>query len=224
MEPLAVKQVLQQTMSQWGRPERIRVDNGMPWSTQSPVPSALALWWVGLGILPIYGRPARSTDNGVVERSHGVLAQWVEPARRTDVADCQDRLAWAVQTQRARYPACGEQTRCQAFPDLFTNPRSYTPDQDAALWQPRRVLDYLAQFHFQRKVEKLGQITLFANTYAVGRAYSRQTVEVQLDPDSAAWIIRDEAGHDIRRLPNQELSYQAISQLQLGKRRKPDTT
>jgi hypothetical protein len=202
----------------------MRVDNGMPWGTQSPVPSALALWWVGLDILPIYGRPARSTDNAVVERSHGVLAQWVEPAQCADFAACQAQLTWAMHTQRARYPACGSQTRCQAYPALFANPRPYAVDQEPDLWQLSRVVAYLAQFHFQRKVEKLGQLTLFANSYGVGRAYSRQVVEVQLDAHTAEWVIRNDFGQEIRRHPNQELSYHQISHLQLGKRRKPDIT
>jgi hypothetical protein len=220
VEPLAVKGVLQQTMTQWGRPERIRVDNGMPWGTQSPVPSALALWWVGLDIVPVYGRPARSTDNAVVERSHGVLTAWVEPACCANFADCQAQLTWAMYTQRARYPACGTQTRTQAYPALFANPRPYAVSQEHDLWQLSRVVTYLAQFHFQRKVEKRGQITLFANTYAVGRAYQRQIVEVHLDDQTAQWVVCNDSGQEIRRFPNQELSYDQISQLQLGKRRK----
>lgn len=208
-------------MAVWGCPERIRVDNGTPWATQSSLPSALALWLVGLGILPIYGRPARSTDNAVVERSHGILAQWVEPADCPNATVCAERLAWAVHTQRNRYRDPHTLTRCQAYPTLLTNSRRYAPLHEAAQWSLQRVVAYLSHFHFQRKVEKFGQITLFANTYAVGRAFSRQSVDVRLDALSLAWIISDEYGHEIIRHPNQELTYHLISQLRLAKRRKP---
>jgi len=224
IEPLAVKQALQQTMAQWGRPERIRMDNGMPWGTQRAVPSALALWLVGLAILPIYGRPGCSTDNAVVERSHGVLAQWVEPSTCPHFAACAARLAWAVETQRARYRVQAGQTRCQAYPSLYTNPRRYDGQQERTAWDLRRVTAYLSQFSFQRKVEKCGQITLFANPYGVGRAYRRQSVAVQLDATTQTWVIQDDAGTEIRRHPAQELSYAQISQLQLGKRRKQAKT
>lgn len=200
------------------------MDNGSPWGTQSALPSALGLWLVGLGIRPIYGRPACSTDNAVVERAHGVLAQWVEPATCTDFNDCRERLAWAERTQRERYRAPNGYSRTQAYPALATNPRHYRPEQDRGQWQLPRVLAYLASFRFQRKVEKYGQVTLFANSYGVGRAYSRQTVELQLDGSTGEWVIRDDNGQEIQRHPNRELTYEQISQLALAKRRKAHTT
>ena len=97
MNPLAVKRVLQTTLQRWGLPETIRLDNGAPWGTQSRLPSALGLWLVGLGVALSYGRPGCSIDNAVVERSHGVLSQWVDPAWCADFATCQAQLAWAHQ-------------------------------------------------------------------------------------------------------------------------------
>jgi len=211
-------------MVKWGLPERIRMDNGMPWATQSTLPSALALWLVGLGILPVYSRPARSTDNAIVERSHGVLAKWVAPAQRHHFNDCQQQLAWAVNTQIHRYRCAGGQTRAQRYPSLFANPRRYMLEQESEIWSMQAIVDYLSQFHFQRKVEKAGQITLFANTYGVGRAYARQTVEITLDVDSQEWVIHSEFGQEIRRHPNRELTYETIAQLRLAKRRRGDKT
>jgi hypothetical protein len=171
-------------------------------------------------VVPVYGRPARSTDNAVVERSHGVLAPWVEPAQCAHLEACRQKLDWAVQTQRNRYPAVAKQPRSQAFPALFTNPAAYSVEGEAEGWRMERVRTYLSQFRFRRKVEKLGQATLFANAYAVGRAASRTYVEFQLDGASEQWVIRDEVGVELRRLPSRELDYDKISQLQLGKRRK----
>lgn len=196
------------------------MDNGAPWGTQSPLPSALGLWLVGLGVKLTYGRPRCSTDNAVVERSHGVLSQWVDPTHCADFATCQQQLAWAVQTQRERYPACGRQTRIQAFPALLANARLYHPAREADLWSMARVKTYLSQFVFRRKVEKFGQVTLFANTYSLGRAHSRMPVEIRLDPQTDEWLVADEQGTLLRRLPCQELDYLLISQLQLAKRRK----
>lgn len=196
------------------------MDNGTPWGTQSSLPSALGLWLVGLGIGLIYSRPARSTDNAVVERSHGVLASWVDPAACADFAQCQQRLEWAVVTQRERYRFSGQQTRCDAYPLLQTNRRVYDPDEDSRLWVMDRVRAYLAGFRFQRKVEKYGQVTLFANSYSAGRAYARQTVEIHFDDRCDEWVFVDETGQDIRRHPAKELTYAQISQLTLAKRRK----
>ena len=196
------------------------MDNGSPWGTQSKLPSALGLWLVGLDIGLIYGRAARSTDNAVVERSHGVLNGWVEPDQCVDFDDCQRRMAWALHTQRERYPLADGQTRHQAYPELRQNPRRYTVATELAQWDMARVVAYLAHFQFQRKVEKNGRITLFANTYSVGKAYQRQYLTVQLDSESQEWVISDDVGKEIRRHAAKELDYDLIRHLMLAKRRR----
>jgi len=197
------------------------MDNGSPWGNFNRLPSALALWLVGLGITPLYGRPAHSSDNGVVERDHGVLAQWVELDACSDFDACQQRLAWAVWTQRERYRSPHDYTRAQAFPTLYTNPRSYQPQQDQPQWNCQRVADYLSGFSFQRKVEINGRVTLFANAYSLGTHYARQQVQITFDPTTLEWIFADDNLHLLRRHAAKELSYERISQLQLAKRRRP---
>lgn len=196
------------------------MDNGSPWGTQSKLPSAMGLWLVGLGIDLIYSRPARSTDNAVVERSHGVLATWVDPAQCANFEDCVQRVTWAVHTQRERYRSPKGQTRIQAYPQLYANLRGYDSQDDSRLWSLPRVRQYLSGFSFQRKVEKNGRITLFANGYSVGTAYARRYVEVHFDDTTDCWVICDEFGQEVRRHLAKELSYEQISQLQLAKRRR----
>lgn len=196
------------------------MDNGTPWGTASKLPSAMSLWLVGLGIDLIYGRPARSTDNAVVERSHGVLDNWVEAYQCPDFAACQQHLAWAVHTQRERYRVDKGQSRIQKYPDLNANPHGYQPQHDSQMWSRYRVRQYLSGFRFQRKVEKNGRITLFANTYAVSKQYARRFVEVHFDAVTDYWVICDEYGQELRRHPAKELSYELISQLRLAKRRR----
>ena len=196
------------------------MDNGMPWGTQSKLPSAMGLWLVGLGLELIYGRPARSTDNAVVERSHGVLAQWVELDQRVNFEDCQQRLAWAVHTQRERYRLADGLTRLQSNPGLYTNLRGYDPQQDSRQWALDRVRQYLSGFQFRRKVECNGRITLFANNYSAGQQYAGQYIEIQFDELTSHWVMRTEYGQEIRRHPAKELTYEQISQLKLAKRRR----
>lgn len=196
------------------------MDNGSPWGTHSKLPSAMGLWLVGIGIDLIYGRPSRSTDNAVVERSHGVLNKWLEPHACADFDDCQQRLNWAVYTQRERYRLEQKQTRIQKYPDLYANVRSYYPQNDSQLWSRYRLRQYLSGFSFQRKVEKNGRITVFANNYSVGKSYARRYVEVHFDDVTDYWLISDEYGKELRRHPAKELSYELLSQLRLAKRRR----
>lgn len=86
----------------WGLPQRIRVDRGQPWGSWHDLPPALALWWIGLGIEVHWTRPRRPQQNGQVERVHGLLDAWGEPATCPDGVTWAARVAWVVQTQRER--------------------------------------------------------------------------------------------------------------------------
>ena len=196
------------------------MDNGSPWGTHSRLPSALGLWLVGLGIGLIYGRPRCSTDNAIVERDHGVLARWVETEQCSDFQHCQQQLDWAILTQRERYRSPNGYTRTQAFPDLFAKRRIYVTEQDHLDWSRERVALYLSGFTFHRKVEINGRVTLFANSYSLGKRYARQMIQITFDPKTYQWCFTDEQAHSIRRHPTKELFYASISQLQLAKRRR----
>ncbi|MFN8374369.1 MAG: hypothetical protein U0694_16020 [Anaerolineae bacterium] len=196
------------------------MDNGSPWGTYNQLPSALSLWLVGLAIQPIYGRPGCSTDNAIVERDHGVLAQWVEPHECTDFEMCEGRLNWAAFTQRERYRSPQGYTRRQAYPQLEENTRRYQPDQDETQWCRGRVIQYLAQFHFRRKVEINGRVTLFANSYSLGVAHARQYIHITFDPTTNEWVFTDDYQRLLRRHKTKEITYEQISQLRLAKRRR----
>lgn len=62
--------------AEYGLPERIRTDNGTPFTGAGLAGlSRLAVFWLRLGILPTRGRPGRPGDNGSHEQFHRVLKQ-----------------------------------------------------------------------------------------------------------------------------------------------------
>ena len=77
--PTETQAQLRLAFGRWGRPERIRVDNGAPWGSSGDLPTDLALWLIGLGIEMIWNTPRRPQENGVVERSQGTAKRWAEP-------------------------------------------------------------------------------------------------------------------------------------------------
>lgn len=217
---MAVKRHLQQVFEQWGCPVSIRFDNGLPWGTASKVPSAFALWLVGLGIKPIFGRPRQSTDNAVVERSHGVLNGWVEPQDCATVLVLQECLTHFSSFQRETYPACQGQSRQQTYPGLLVNPRRYHGGDDARIWSEQAMFDYLATFRFHRKVEANGRITLLNREYYLGRAFQRRTLAVKMNAETRQWVLSDEYGEVLGCLAPKDLTYQTISTLTLAYRRR----
>lgn len=207
MKPEAVQRKLRQIFAAHGLPQRLRVDNGVPWgSPQSDLPPALALWLIGLGVDVIWNRPRRSQENGIVERTHGVLAPWVEPERCSDVTMLQARVDWAVRIQRERYPALQGRSRAAVYPALCQPARAYDPAQEPATWQLDRVCAFLARSLWRRKVSKTGAISIYNWNRSVGRVYAGQEVNVQFDAANRQWVISDDLGHEIKRFDAPEIS------------------
>lgn len=68
------KPVFTRIFKEFGLPERIRTDNGVPFATVSLARlSTLSAWWVRLGILPELIEPGKPQQNGRHERMHRTL-------------------------------------------------------------------------------------------------------------------------------------------------------
>ena len=216
-----MREHLRNCFEQWGLPKALRVDNGDPWATRSDVPSALALWLIGLGVKVLLNRPYQSTDNAIVERGHGVLAKWVEAHHARDRQALQKQMDWAIRMQRERYPACEGQARILAHPQLLSNPRLYSRQDEERLWDFERVLSFLAEKLWTRRVDKIGRISLFSSDYSVGRAYTGQDVHIHLDPQSHQWVFETEQGLLLKRYDCLEISPERIDNFLLTKRAYP---
>lgn len=215
MPPEASQQHLRWLFELWGLPCRLRLDNGVPWATPGMrTPSVLILWLIGLGIVPLFGRPRQSTDNAVVERSHGVLNAWVEPATCPNLTVLQARLDEFVYLQRTRYPRADGRSRLEHYPDLLRI-SAYRCEDEAQSWEVQRVVQYVARSRYTRMVEKNGRITLFTHEYSVGRAYAAQQVTAALDADTTEWVIEDRRGDVLKRFPANQFDYSTLSQLAL---------
>lgn len=193
-------------------PDKFRVDNGHPWGSRGDLPCELALWLIGLGITMIWNRPLHPQENGVVERSHGVAKDWIEPASCRDSLQLKERLAWASKIQRDYYPVRGE-SRSQLHPQLNTKRRIYQPNDED--WQLSRVTSFLSQGLWYRKVDKNGRISIYNRPYTVGRRYATSQVCLRFDPISLDWLILDHLANEIVRLPSKEINREAILSLQV---------
>lgn len=154
-----VEQAMRTLFAQGGLPQRIRLDNATSGGSWSHLPPPL-VGWLGLGLQPLWNPPHCRKENACVERCHGLVDTWGEPARGPDLATWQARMTWMAQTQRERYPSVAGQSRLQAYPALGVWARGYLPTQEAAQWDIQRVEAFLAPGRFARLVSKQGQISL----------------------------------------------------------------
>jgi hypothetical protein len=213
----AVQAVLRALFERWGRPERLRVDNGAPWGPGDDLPPPLMLWLIGLGILPIWNPPCRPTENAKVERTNGTVNRWGEPTRCGEYATWVEKLSWTARMQREVYPSVGGQSRLAAHPELLEQPRPYRRETEGEEWKLSRVTSYLAQGKWPRQVSKRGQISIYGKAYEVGRALGGQTVWVRLDAATCDWVIEGPEGDELRRHAAEQISAERICALQVSK-------
>ena len=120
-----IRPLFEAAFREFGLPLAIRTDNGPPFASAGLAGlSALAVWWITLGIRPDRGRPAHPQDNGRHERMHRTLkADAASPPAATPRAQ-QLRLDRFRRTYNEERPheALGQRPPA----DLYTpSPRPY---------------------------------------------------------------------------------------------------
>jgi hypothetical protein len=208
----AVQAAVRQQFLCWGLPACLRVDNGVPWGNFNDLPTAFALWVVGLGVQWHWNDPGCPQQNPKVERSQGTAKRWCEPSRCPSVAALQARLDEADRLQREAYPTARGGSRLELFPALRHSGRRYSLAWEQRSWDLQRVEDHLAQYSAVRRVGGGGNVGIYDRSRYVGRQYTGQYVLVQYDPQAHGWLISDEHGRELRRHAAPE-----ISRAQIGK-------
>jgi hypothetical protein len=197
--PGMVQAELRRCFERWGRPLSVRVDNGNPWGSWGDLPTPLALWLVGLGVGVTWNPPRRPQDNGVVERSQGLAWNWAEPDRCRDRAELQRRLDAEDLVQRQFYPYGSLGSRMEAYPGLAHSGRHYDAAWERENWSWEKVLAELANVMVPRRVDSSGKIGLYHDKMYVGTVNRGKEVVVQLDAETAEWVISDRGGVQLCR-------------------------
>jgi hypothetical protein len=166
-----------------------------------------------------HNRPRHCQENGRVERTHGVLGTWAEPATCADAAALQAALTDACRFQREHYPAIRGQTRATAFPALMAGGRPFDPAREADLFDERRVWTALAGTLWPRRVDKVGRISVYNRAVGVGRRWAGHVVSLTFDAAAVAWVVRDDQGTELARHPAGELSRERILALAVSHKR-----
>jgi Homeodomain-like domain len=218
----AIQEGFRRIFARWGRPARLRVDNGYPWGSTGEFPPELALWLLGLDIDLCWIPPGCPQHNGVVERSQGVGQNWVEPQTCADVATLQGRCDAMDRRQRERYPYAAGKSRWEAYPGLRHSGRPYHRRWEEQHWSLPRVLGVLADQVVARQVDRQGCVSLYHRTRYVGKPHAGKRVYVYLDSSGPSWVVADAAGQQLRTLPAEELTAERIRGLTVGGRKGRD--
>lgn len=213
-----VQATLRACFTEWGTlPEEIQTD-GEPIlvATAGELPTEFTLWLAGLGVVHRRITPGKPTENGSVERGHRTINDYgLQGQLHRSRIDLQDFLNECRADLNARYPSrakgCGGQPPLKAHPELLQPLREYRPEYEMLLFDLHKVYALLASCPLERKVGKMGQISIGGSRelYLVGRNFARQFVQIRFDPETRKFVayFSSDDGQllEIKRWPPQNL-------------------
>lgn len=220
MPPEATQAELRKAFTRWGRPERLRVDNGAPWGSSGDLPTDLELWLKGVAVGLDCNPPRSPQDNGTVERSQGTAKRWGEPGRCDTAGEFQERLNTMDMIQREEYPSVGGQSRLEAYPGLAHSGRPYTREWEETHWDFDAAAAHLAGYAVRRLVSRTGTISVYNKNYHVGIIHSGKFIYLGFDPQTSEWVVSDDEGRQLSRKRSGEISRENILALRVTHRRR----
>ena len=183
----------------WGIPKWIKVDNGRPFGDPKlEIIPPLALWLIALGIQVIWNKPRTPQQNTIVERSQGVMANWTEFEKAKDSFDLQVRLWKEADFHNYHFPIrrLNRKKRIEVFPKLMFTGRTWKPND----FNLKRVLKFLENGSWERKVSSIGQISFYNHRFSIGLKYKHQSVCISLDATENQWKIFNSNGQLIKSI------------------------
>jgi hypothetical protein len=207
------QRILRELFAQLGLPNCLKVDNGSPWGSWSDLPTDLALWLIGLGVRMHWNTPNRPQENGIIERSQGTGKRWAEPFACESVKQLQEQLDRMDRIQREVYAEKGQPTRQQAHPGLKHSGKHYSLAWENRHWDIKLVLEHLAGYVVTRRIDRAGHLSIYNRVYCMGAIHSHQWALVMFDPEERIWLVNDEDGHLLNRLPVKEMTAENIRNL-----------
>ena len=168
----------------------------------------------------IWNPPRQPQKNGVVERSQGTAKRWSEPKTCQSAAELQTRLDADDRRQRETYPSLAGRSRLAAHPELR---RPAPASWRRRPWSLERALEHLADYTLPRRVDQVGNVSVYGRNLYVGKRVIGRLVYVTLDPNTKTWIVAGADGTMLKAEPASELTAANIKALRLvddGRRRR----
>ena len=204
--------VLRRAFVNYGLPERISLDHDSVFydnASASPFPSTIHLWLIALGIDVRFIEKRPPAEHSVIERSHQTVTQQAITGQTfTDGPALQASLTERLDFLNTRFPSrsLDGQAPLSAHPQARHSGRPYRLEWEKAMLNMQRVYEYLAQSRWFRRTSSLGQFSLGARRYGLGKDSANQTLEISFDAQARELICLAEDGQQDVRLSIQGLT------------------
>lgn len=217
--PHATQATRRRSSRRWGRPQRLRGDDGAPWGSRGDPPTDPVCWRAGPGVAVLANPPCRPQADGVVQRGRGVGKRWCEPWTCRSGVPLQRRLKEMDRVRRAVHPVIGGRSRLATDPGLRHSGRTSSPAREDTSWDLQEVWDLVGTHRVPRQADRGGTLSVHDRPYSVGVVWAGRTIRVGFDPLEGRWTFRDEHGHEIGRQTARELSREAVCGMEVTHRR-----
>jgi transposase len=204
--------VLRRAFVNYGLPERVSLDHDSVFydnANPSPFPSLIHLWLIALGVVVRFIDHSPPAEHSVIERHHQTVAQQAFKGQTfTDDIALQGALSDRLDFLNTRFPCCSlaGQAPLVAHPEARHSGRPYRLEWEEAMLDMQRVYKYLAQARWFRRTSSVGQFSLGAHRYGLGKDFANRTLEITFDAQTQELICLSEDGRQETRLPIQWLT------------------
>jgi len=173
------KKGFEKAFIEYGLPDRIRTDNGVPFASCGIGGlSQLSIWWLKLGILPERIEPGHPEQNGRHERMHRTLKEATANPARTSFRAQQRCFNEFRETYNHERPH--EALNGKSPADVYeTSAREYT--------KTPKEIEYSNEMEI-RRVRRNGNIKCFNNEYYLSGLLIGENVALEMIDDGKAII------------------------------------
>lgn len=209
---------LRLAFEEFGLPKAIQVDKDSVFidtTSKSPIPSAVHLFVLGLGIELRFIDVAPPAKQAMVERAHQTLDKQVLKGK--NYSNWQALFANTNQRRKVlneKYPCrtLARRAPLQAFPDALHSGRTYSVEQEMNLLKINRIEQYLAKCTWFRKVSASKTISL-RKIYYLKQATPGTYVQITFCMLNQQLIVRDVNEHLIERIAVDDFAAQLLLRL-----------
>jgi hypothetical protein len=181
---------------EFGLPKCIQADHGSNFHEsrgQSPFPTPLHLWLVGLGIDLRWARIYRPTDQAHVERTHQTLHDQIQQNFnftswenfKNTVDQRRHRLNYHIPCDTTGKPPL------VAYPEAKHSGKYFNVLTEKDCFDQERIKEYLHLKEWFRKVSDIKTISLGGHIYRLPKAKFRKEVKIVFDKPSSCLIFYD---------------------------------
>lgn len=204
--------VLRQAFLEFGLPLQISLDHDSVFidnTCNSPFPSRLHLWLVGLGVEVYFIEKPPPREHAHIERNHQTMsAQAVYGRTWEQLSDLNAELNARRKFLNQIYPSrtLAYRAPLEAFPDAAHSGRPYRPEWEHNLIDMQRVYALLANATWIRETNRYGELFISMQRYNTGMDWKSSSVLCTFDPATLELVCRKAGTGLVKRFPIQRLS------------------